>query len=53
VDMSELVVPEWICTLVGRLVLDNEALRQQIAPPPPTNGHAPVEGFVDVEVESP
>lgn len=23
-----LTVPEWVCTLVGRLVLDNEALRR-------------------------
>lgn len=24
-------IPEWVCTLVGRLVLDNEALRREIA----------------------
>lgn len=24
-------VPEWVCTLVGRLVLDNEALRREAA----------------------
>ena len=29
-----LTVPEWVCTLVGRLVLDNEALRRQIPAPP-------------------
>ena len=30
--MSEPVrVPEWVCTLVGRLVLENEALRQELA----------------------
>lgn len=26
-----LTVPEWVCTLVGRLVLDNEALRRELA----------------------
>lgn len=25
-----LTVPEWVCTLVGRLVLDNEALRRAL-----------------------
>lgn len=30
-----LTVPEWVCTLVGRLVLDNEALRRQIPPTAP------------------
>lgn len=23
-------VPEWVCTLVGRLMLDNEALRREV-----------------------
>ena len=36
-------IPEWVCTLVGRLVLDNEALRQEIteretAEPAPVGG---------------
>jgi hypothetical protein len=32
-----MMVPEWVCTLVGRLVLDNEALRREMeqALPPP------------------
>jgi hypothetical protein len=25
-----MMVPEWVCTLVGRLVLDNEALRREL-----------------------
>lgn len=29
--MSELSVPEWVCTLVGKLTLDNEALRRELA----------------------
>lgn len=33
-DDQPLTVPEWVCTLVGRLVLDNEALRRQVPPPP-------------------
>ena len=37
------VVPEWVCTLVGRLVLDNEALRRTIQPEPP---------FVDLPFDS-
>lgn len=24
-------VPEWVCMLVGRLVLENEALRQELS----------------------
>ena len=28
---ERILVPEWVCTVVGRLVLDNEALRQQVA----------------------
>lgn len=29
--MSEpLIIPEWVCTLVGKLVLDNEALRKEL-----------------------
>jgi hypothetical protein len=29
-----LTVPEWVCTLVGRLVLDNEALRRALPSAP-------------------
>ena len=49
---APVMIPEWVCTLVGelvlgrdapeewrtlvgRLVLDNEALRRQVPPPPP------------------
>lgn len=28
---APLTVPEWVCTLVGRLVLDAEALRRELA----------------------
>lgn len=29
-----LILPEWVCTFVGKLVLDNEALRRALPPPP-------------------
>lgn len=29
------VIPEWVATLVGRLVLENEAMRQALAAQPP------------------
>jgi hypothetical protein len=44
--MNQLTVPEWVCTLIGRLVLENEVLRQQVPSPPPS----PSNGHVDVEV---
>lgn len=30
-------VPEWIATLVGRLVMENEAMRRALAEAPPTS----------------
>lgn len=43
--MTEL--PEWVATLVGRLQLENELLRHQLAElaqrQVDTNGHVPVE----------
>jgi hypothetical protein len=38
-------LPEWIATMVGRLVLENEALRQALAEMQQTaqNGHVPAE----------
>lgn len=29
-----IAIPEWVATLVGRLVLENEAMRQASTPPP-------------------
>ena len=41
--MTDVTIPEWICTMVGRLTLENEALRQALAAAaqPATNGHVP------------
>lgn len=42
-------LPEWIATLIGRLTLENEALRQALAeaqkwvPQAAENGHVPAE----------
>jgi hypothetical protein len=37
-------LPEWIATMVGRLVLENEALRQALAEMQAAqNGHVPAE----------
>lgn len=40
---ADVQLPEWIATLVGRLVLENEALRQALAAAqqPATNGLVP------------
>lgn len=43
---QELTIPEWVVVLVGRLQMENEMLRAQLAatpPPPTTNGAAPAE----------
>lgn len=37
-------IPEWMATLVGRLILENEALRRALAEVQPVpNGQVPVE----------
>lgn len=43
--MNDVTIPDWMCTLVGRLVLENEALRRVLAETqqPATNGHVPAE----------
>lgn len=40
-DDQPLIVPEWVCTLVGRLLLDAEALRRQIPLPTPSEVQCP------------
>lgn len=41
--MNDVTIPDWVLALVGRLTLENEALRQALAQQslPVTNGHVP------------
>ena len=43
------IVPEWVCTLVGRLVLDNEAMRQRLVAMPPPFVDMPVDETTDAD----
>jgi len=36
------VIPEWVATIVGRLVLENEAMRQALAVQPAPTPASPV-----------